>query len=613
MPPSIDTGECEKKVVEVVNTEELPLNAPETGDEAKAKPEDTIAEEENKNDKTEESAETEKNISELAQPEGDSTPPVVVDQTPPGEMPGNAGEVKEEKCEDLVEEEVEQNKPQLAVAEVRTEETSKEPEQSQLESNEKSTGETAEQKPVPAETEAKEILGDATDDKSEVDVKEPQNLEQIAEESEKPTGEMETSDINPGQAEIEAPEPEIIENKSEESDKSSSENETSKDLKEDQTDIEGAEAEPQVKENKTDPKEIERENLLDKAADSTCGDRQIPDTILEEKTASNEENETQCGDIKADTHSEPKATESNPVTNQEKEDVVEDTTNQEKETEQMEKETPIKKEIPIKTEEVQESHVTMEQPSTSEDIKPEENLKEAEVKEETKAEVKLTSTTVESTEKDAASEGGDYQSSPTLSKNSYDATKEEIEDSINFIKNRLSVADPKIPGGTMNEENIKKVEEDPQPPSETDEDSNKEHGETNLVVKKEEIEIPKEEVKIPQTNAEVENPKTNTEVENPKTNTEVEVENSKTNTEVTKKEPEEKIPNSSTEGETPPTDGDVESPKPDPDLELAVIECIPPVRPERQKKASVKIPEWSPPKNNFFSYLFGCFKPRDCD
>jgi len=59
MSPSIDTGECEKKVVEVVNTEELPLNAAETGEEAKAKPEDLIAEEENKNDKTEESAETE--------------------------------------------------------------------------------------------------------------------------------------------------------------------------------------------------------------------------------------------------------------------------------------------------------------------------------------------------------------------------------------------------------------------------------------------------------------------------------------------------------------------------------------------------------------------------
>merc|ERR1712183_593619 len=153
------------------------------------------------------------------------------------------------------------------------------------------------------------------------------------------------------------------------------------------------------------------------------------------------------------------------------------------------------KDIQNETEQVQESPVTMEQPA-NEDTKPEENLKEAEVKEETKAEV-------ESPEKDAASDGGNCQTSPTLSKNSYDATKEEIEDSINFIKNRLSVADPKIPGGTMNEENIKKTE-----------DTNKEHGETNLVVKKEEIEkeIPKEEIKIPETNTEVENPKTNTEV-----------------------------------------------------------------------------------------------------
>merc|ERR1711981_1293931 len=146
MPPSIDTGECEKKAVEVVNTEELPLNAPETGEEAKAKPGDMIAEEENKNDKT---------ISDLPQPKGDSTAGVV-DQTPPGEMPGNAGEVKEDKCEDLVEEET--VKPQLAVEEVRPEETSKESEQSELESNEISTGETAERKPVPAETEATEIL-----------------------------------------------------------------------------------------------------------------------------------------------------------------------------------------------------------------------------------------------------------------------------------------------------------------------------------------------------------------------------------------------------------------------------------------------------------------------
>ena len=102
MPPSVDTGE-------VVNTEDLqPLNVPETVEEAKAKPEDVIAQEENKNDKTEESAGSEKSNSDLAQ-SSDSTPPVP-DPTPPGEMPGNAVAVKEDKCEDLVEQSDNQNK-----------------------------------------------------------------------------------------------------------------------------------------------------------------------------------------------------------------------------------------------------------------------------------------------------------------------------------------------------------------------------------------------------------------------------------------------------------------------------------------------------------------------
>ena len=86
------------------------------------------------------------------------------------------------------------------------------------------------------------------------------------------------------------------------------------------------------------------------------------------------------------------------------------------------------------------------------------------------------------------------------------------------------------------------------------------------------------------------------------TNAEVEVTN--TDVESPKRDPEVKIPKSTE---------NVESPKPDPDLEVAVIECIPPVRPERQKRQSVKIPEWTPPKNDFFSYLFSCFKPRNCD
>merc|ERR1711892_1144252 len=40
-------------------------------------------------------------------------------------------------------------------------------------------------------------------------------------------------------------------------------------------------------------------------------------------------------------------------------------------------------------------------------------------------------------------------------------------------------------------------------------------------------------------------------------------------------------------------------------------ECIPPVRPERLKRNSAKInvPDWQPPKQNILTYIFGCFKP----
>ena len=135
--------------------------------------------------------------------------------------------------------------------------------------------------------------------------------------------------------------------------------------------------------------------------------------------------------------------------------------------------------------------------------------------------------------------------------------------------------------------------------------------------KKGEKEIHREEAKTPNTNTKEEIMKTNTEVESPKKGPEVmipkadtEVEISKTNIEVeiTKKDPEAEIPKSITAAEGPKAE---EGPKPD--VELAVIECIPPVRPERQKRQSVKIPEWTPPRDTFFSYLFGCFKPRHSD
>jgi len=40
-------------------------------------------------------------------------------------------------------------------------------------------------------------------------------------------------------------------------------------------------------------------------------------------------------------------------------------------------------------------------------------------------------------------------------------------------------------------------------------------------------------------------------------------------------------------------------------------ECIPPVRPERsRKKENLQVPQWTPPKQNIISYLFGCFRPK---
>ena len=48
--------------------------------------------------------------------------------------------------------------------------------------------------------------------------------------------------------------------------------------------------------------------------------------------------------------------------------------------------------------------------------------------------------------------------------------------------------------------------------------------------------------------------------------------------------------------------------------ESSPIECIPPVRPQRTKRSSrIQVPEWTPPKNDLFSYLFGCVKPRVAD
>ena len=50
-------------------------------------------------------------------------------------------------------------------------------------------------------------------------------------------------------------------------------------------------------------------------------------------------------------------------------------------------------------------------------------------------------------------------------------------------------------------------------------------------------------------------------------------------------------------------------------VERMAGDCIPPVRPERVKRQSARldIPDWQPPKNNLFSYIFGCFSSKSAD
>ena len=61
----------------------------------------------------------------------------------------------------------------------------------------------------------------------------------------------------------------------------------------------------------------------------------------------------------------------------------------------------------------------------------------------------------------------------------------------------------------------------------------------------------------------------------------------------------------------------VENPKVAVDKEMPQVfatECVPPVRPQRVKKASkLNVPEWSPPKNDLLTYFFSCIKPKVSD
>ena len=135
----------------------------------------------------------------------------------------------------------------------------------------------------------------------------------------------------------------------------------------------------------------------------------------------------------------------------------------------------------------------------------------------------------------------------TSIRDSYQETKEEIEDSLEFIKSKLNPPEPPAKAKRASKE-IKQIEEEATPAL------------TPVV-----IPLP---IVVPSKSADV-------------------LENKKEIAAIAKKEAE-------------------------PVVEKFATDCIPPVRPERLKRNSAKlnVPDWQPPKQNIFSYIFGCFKSQ---
>jgi len=151
-------------------------------------------------------------------------------------------------------------------------------------------------------------------------------------------------------------------------------------------------------------------------------------------------------------------------------------------------------------------------------------------------------------------------------RDSYAATKEEIEESLNFIKSKMS-STPPVPPSKAKRQSVldqaePKVEKtaDPAVPAEIDEIPGYEPVGTNTEPL---YELIGEKEKSSETDQQL-----------PK-----QVEIIRTSEEVSKQE--------------------------------FSKECIPPVRPTRsKKKENLDVPAWSPPKQNIFSYLFSCFKSK---
>ena len=605
MPPSEDTGDCDK-VVEV-NTHQ-PLNLTASEEEVKGKAElPHDKNEADKNDQSEESAESQKNITDV-NVNDETKEEVKAHVTEPDDIKDKPEEFKDHS-DSQNDTKADQNSAEEAVEEVPgkdidppvvgksdSEAVQRETVENNLGDSVKSTDKTEdsqedknkiateESEAIEDKVEAPEVSivvkeepateNETSTDKISGESKEPETAKATVDEPEQSAMENK-SEVSLEQSNKEV---EVIENAVEESDKPN-EGETSENDKQGSGDGQDATNIPQM--TPTDQAEFdggEKEIKAESEPTNSTAAQEESETISEKETIKDADEMTNDVDMKADskiadlqetnTNDKPesdtdvpsKAADNEPTGIVETSaEVLEPAGEKEKSVEPVkvekleEPETKVVKEDQIVEQEKEKVEVSEESTKITEvKVEVNENNDKA-------AEEKLTATAdIEPSE--------NVPTSPALSKSSYDATKEEIEDSINFIKNRLSVADPKIPDDTEKQENVEVHEEQ----KTTRQDAAAE--------KKEEI---CQEVNKDVIEKEIE---TVSDVK----------QDSKSSVEIPKPEPEiEKTSVKNPEGET----------------ETAKIDCIPPVRPERQKKGSVKIPDWSPPKTDFFSYLFGCFKP----
>ena len=151
---------------------------------------------------------------------------------------------------------------------------------------------------------------------------------------------------------------------------------------------------------------------------------------------------------------------------------------------------------------------------------------------------------------------GSNETDPRI-RDSYQETKKEIEDSLTFIKSKLTQSPPVPPNKTKRTSNAPKTEDKEPAPEKMKNPENSDYEPINTT----HPDPVYETIPVDDTTLEKYNPKDMTE----------------------------------------------ENGKP----KEYSRECIPPVRPTRTRKPeSLRVPDWSAPKQNLISYLFSCFVPK---